>query len=177
MGVQEKRGIVYNRIIKEKMKDKIEFIRKKCIEANPEINKLDMGCAYKRKAIKGAWHKHTLVRPVSYENLCGCKQGMLSTQAFRSFKCGLCKKEKSWPNGGVPKWCLDCASERKVCPHCKTGLEILGREIRLADMLITLEGKVRNESALVLIAMWNLLKDSLQDQSEETIDFIYDLLK
>lgn len=173
----------------------LAFIKEKCWEANPEIKELKRNCLYQRKAIKGRWFTHELNNDNSYENLCGCKKGVLTTQAFTSFKCGLCRKGKSWHNGMSPKWCIDCAKDRSVCPHCKTGLRILGRDIHLADVLLAIKdaedrGKnyieveadgsmtciVKFERTIVSKVCWNLLK-TLDDQEEECLTFIYNLLK
>lgn len=64
-------------------------------------------------------------------------------------------------------------------------IKILGREIRLADVLLAMkslkERKWTDQAWLITGSKddcnWNLLKDSLTDQSEETIEFLYELLK
>ena len=53
---------------------------------------------------------------------------------------------------------------------------IIGRDIRLADVLYivnTIDYLQKDN----VVCMWNLLKDSLDEQSPDTIDFIYNLLK
>lgn len=63
--------------------------------------------------------------------------------------------------------------------------EILGRDIHLADVLyaITITDseamaeKVAGDLTFQSINSWNLLKDSLKDQSEETLEFLANLLK
>jgi hypothetical protein len=51
----------------------------------------------------------------------------------------------------------------------------LGRPIRLADVLWTLKTVHKGEHGKDLI--WNLCADDLREQSEETINFLYELLK
>lgn len=60
--------------------------------------------------------------------------------------------------------------------------EILGRPIRLADVLLVLKDKVgasQNVTKLVygIGIYWRMKKDDLRDQSPECIDFLYSLLK
>lgn len=68
--------------------------------------------------------------------------------------------------------------------------EILGRSIRLTDVLlaikaykIKLDFDTRSQPFLFITdwkektVIWNLLKDNLEDQSEETLEFISNLLK
>lgn len=77
-------------------------------------------------------------------------------------------------------------------PHPKY-VKILGRPIRLADVLLAMRGKVSNkafslhsggyrdylwfEDKEISLNFWNLLRDSLTEQSDETILFLVDLLK
>jgi hypothetical protein len=57
---------------------------------------------------------------------------------------------------------------------------IFGRPIRLADVLLAMTRVLNGEEAqrpvLELIDDWNLRADDLEKQSEETINFLYDLL-
>lgn len=148
--------------------EKLNLVRQWVISAVPEIVELKWGCRYRRKAIKGRWFDHVLDHHTDWQFVCGCARGTLTTQAFTTFKCGLCREGKSWPNGAPPKWCIECAKERSVCPYCKTGLEILGRPISLEDVL---------QAAGILtyiIASWHLGRP-LDEQSPETIDFLYSL--
>lgn len=87
--------------------------------------------------------------------------------------------------------------EEGECAECDLGIitdkssKILGRPIRLADVLIPLARKLGAHRPTINYTIdkiifnggapwnpsWNLLKDSLSDQSEETVNFIYELLK
>jgi hypothetical protein len=56
--------------------------------------------------------------------------------------------------------------------------------VRLADVLLAMDAKLKtpffetaNDWERFLFIKWNLYKDSLEEQSEETVAFIYDLLK
>lgn len=139
------------------MNDKLELIRKKCIEANPEIVELKFGCEV-------------------VLNLNNDKAVLLGETS--SFLSGWFKTNNEiYPVGG----------------HT---FEIIGRPIRLADVIFAISKNwVRDNSdksrlmgtfvffsdqqskLLCTVSLWNLLKDNLEDQSEETISFIYDLLK
>lgn len=57
-------------------------------------------------------------------------------------------------------------------PPMSQEFEILGRDIRLADILYTLKMYSR-----YVDPYYNLLKDNLNDQSDECVEFIYNLLK
>lgn len=67
--------------------------------------------------------------------------------------------------------------------------QILGRPITLADVLLTIAfgktvGFIRTDTGLIeidqnpseLLSLWNL-KENLENQSEETIEFLYNLIK
>lgn len=69
----------------------------------------------------------------------------------------------------------------------------VGRDIRLADIVLMLAREVKPNPELEMHSLqisiskrsthgrdnclWNLLKDNLEEQSNETIDFIYQLIK
>lgn len=54
--------------------------------------------------------------------------------------------------------------------------EIIGRPIRLADVLGTVYPDEITNTHLAIVARWNLKQDDLSLQSQETIDFLYSLL-
>ena len=126
--------------------DKIEFIRKACIEANGEIAELKFGCK-----VKGS--RHDIIGQV-YVNTGDRIEVM--------FGCDMDAYE------------ID-----------STHFEIIGRPIRLADVLwaINMPIKYHTKTPTVkielckLLSSWNLLKDNLEDQSEETVTFISNLIK
>ena len=53
---------------------------------------------------------------------------------------------------------------------------IIGRPIRLADVLGTVYPDEITNTHLAIVARWNLKQDDLTLQSQETIDFLYSLL-
>lgn len=57
--------------------------------------------------------------------------------------------------------------------------KIIGRDIRLADVLLAIVKISITDKSLVsfIYTEWSLVKDSLEDQSPETIEFIFNLLK
>jgi hypothetical protein len=67
-------------------------------------------------------------------------------------------------------------------PNCQYAEHTFsGRSIRLADVLLAIFEADAEERADELIhgsvKVWNLRKDHLNEQSEETIDFLADLLR
>lgn len=131
--------------------DKIKKIRQVCISANPEI--AEWRCY-------GCWKKYA-------EYLNGCSA--------------------CWRDD------LSVEQNNKIFPRRKV-IKII-REIRLADVLLTLkekdpellqQGSIDDgESKRIrfhikfsyLFSNYNLKNDNLENQSEETINLIYDLLK
>lgn len=78
--------------------------------------------------------------------------------------------------------------------ECFTGCHVIGRPIRLSDVLLAIYSfrdernekvpstterynKNRDEDELLIWQYWNLRKDDLTQQSLETLQFIADLLK
>lgn len=113
---------------------------------------------------------------------CKCTRGVLTTQGFTSFRCGLCRRKLSWHNGLQPKWCNDCALKRGVCGHCKRPNIQNARSIGLEDVLNAINAKNRDEGiylpelfAFGHPARWKL-GEPIDQQSEAVIDFIYQIL-
>lgn len=138
--------------------EQIEFIRQKCIEANPEIMELKFGCGVK-------W------RDEEFTFISGGMAGQYTL---------------------FNKRCHAVFASPSEC-------EILGRDIRLADVLLAISKNKKNwhsqEWGVVGVelaegghyahfssnecgyAEWDLLTDDLTLQSPETIEFIFNLLK
>lgn len=130
---------------------KIEYIWAKCIEANPSIKDLKMGCKLDEngRILNILYSDISLVKVIDEEG---------KIEGF---------SRSDWAHT----------------------MQIIGREIRLADVLLALSkvGAVTNGGKYLINIVsdgnshidyrWNLLKDSLTEQSEETIEFIYSLLK
>lgn len=132
------------------MKEQIEFIRQKAIEANPDIKKLKFGCVVENKG-----KKYLIFR----EYMDGY---FLATDGKHS----------------------ELHVSKLNNQHTET--EILGRDIRLADIIqalmltkkwlgASLENQCRDYFNILI--QYNLRQDRLEDQSPETIEFIYNLLK
>lgn len=51
------------------------------------------------------------------------------------------------------------------------------REIRLADALLAINQKEWGGVSIRPLTIWNLEKNNLDDQDQETLDFLYKLLK
>lgn len=144
--------------------EKLSFIREKCIEANPSIKDLIIGC-------KIEWEN----QPFTIINY-----GTSQYDKYEKF-CNLINKSDQICDGdGIIK-----------SPNTK----IFGRDIRLADVLLAIEKnskdsffmigqngefnqlKLHSGEEISSGIKYNFLKDNLTDQSEETIEFLYQLLK
>lgn len=139
-----------------KTQENLELIRKACIAANPEIGYVHyfpvgenkcLGCGVQRKWVDR-------------------KTDFLETH----------KEGGSYREVTVTEY----DETGKPCPK-------LGREPRLADVLVVI-GKIETwghgwaripdrELAELCFVHWNLLKDNLSEQSDETINFLAELLK
>jgi hypothetical protein len=137
--------------------EKLEFIRAKCIEVNPSIKDLVVG-VIARGGSRNELMIYTGFKPDISEYGNG---NMLHNFSYIA------------RNGGYV--------------DSRQNFEIIGRDIKLSDILLAI-GMYTDECVCVLddgtfadredvvLGDWNLLKDNLEDQSEETIDFIYNNL-
>lgn len=158
---------------------KLEAVRKACIKANPEIVELKFGCEFYQK------HRKT--------------GEVLSDAVYVFVGRGIDVRETSFcltnRYAGDAIGCYDgyasyeVQSEKNMAGY----IEIIGRPIRLADVLLALNRKSNTsgywavdttgawldmrKSVRHIMSEWNLRKDSLDEQSEETISFLYELLK
>ncbi len=155
---------------------KIEEIRKKCIEVNPEIVELKFGCLIKNPnkllgtgiLVEADENEKFISWQIHYPDM--------NDDIFCSFKSK--NRGTSWHKPITPNY------------------EILGRPIRLADVLLAItmhdpiryiaisapgswleikNGKYQNCMEDGMQA-WDLLKDSLTDQSDDCINFIHSLI-
>lgn len=141
--------------------EKLEAIRAACIKANPSIMDMEWGC----EARQGKDMYIILAKNAIYKNTSYLVRQKESGAVHDSSILG-------------PNW------------------HVLGRPIRLADVLLAIITKDPANRTRVIVESsgqfifcvfgdegkkagpsWNLLKDSLTDQSPETIDFLYQLLK
>jgi hypothetical protein len=142
----------------------LELIRQKCIEANPEIVELKFGCVVKNE-------RH------------GWIQRVASDESHPVYENDESEKVVYWAIS------LDSATMRLGNEDWK----IIGRPIRLADVLLAIEKSKLYRSAELLFegdgivslrvgqyessCAYDLRKDDLNSQSEETIDFFANLLR
>ena len=140
----------------------LELIRQKCIETNPEIMELKFGCEVQ---YRNSEERVTAIGK-EYQNpeLPGCL----------------------FVPVGYPKGTDEFKARGN--PEIRT-LHILGRPIRLADVLLAMQAQAEKDLANRQIPLprpalfgkvanqWNLKADDLSKQSEETINFIAELLK
>lgn len=136
--------------------EQIELIKQKCVEANQSIMDLVFGCEIKRK---GATKRELFVG--DFADTMSIVR-IDDNGAYLPFE--------------VPK------------PPMSQEFEIIGRDIRLADVFNALGNKVYNilddepqnypmTNLDAIVSGYNLLKDNLNDQSDECVEFIYNLLK
>lgn len=156
-----------------KTEKNIEKIRKACIAANHEIMELKLGC---RLRDKGDGEKYIFID--WHFNSCPT---VMPIEAYG----------KHWQDDG-------CAWQDSIFSMGSVGggpiegtpetYEIQGREIRLSDVLMILPKKYMIDSSGNFAEeiccqeydfcgiQWNLEKDNLEEQSEETLSFIANLL-
>lgn len=150
---------------KQSMKQKIEFIRLKCIEVNPSIKDLVFGCELRAKM----WNKKAKLQ---------WKKGVLIENG----------SERTNPTA-FPYIKFD-----KGTDYGYHEIEIIGRPIRLSDIFVAMKSMntdqrmAINENGTFMNlsegsehwglcwGSWDLKNDDLEKQSPETIDFLFDLL-
>lgn len=123
--------------------DKINYIRQKCIEANPEIVELKFGCNVRLEDYSAFPNAH-------------------GTYIGKGFASGIEKIYVLHPDERL------YPIDRKFKP--------LGRPIRLADVCLAVLKRLDIYPDLKVIR-WDYRADDLEKQDEETIKFIYELLK
>lgn len=144
--------------------EKIEAIRKACIAVNPEIVELKFGCelyypSYPMNAviISDSPTGNGNIRSLRTDKGHGFFTDVVNSEGTL-IRRNMFEGEELW--------------------------KIIGRPIRLADVLLVIEDPVCGamEEALELIDpsykhAWNLRNDNLLNQSSDTVDYIYDLIK
>jgi hypothetical protein len=136
----------------------IEAIRAACIAANPEIVELKFGCKVKL-ALRTGFHAAYL------------KKFDTNQFTFDGFQKLMSDKENGW---------IDIGEYYEK----NNEWEIIGRPIRLADVLLVVE-QIPNAysrtaqfeiNAKNICKRWDMRTDDLTQQSDETIVFIHSLL-
>jgi|ERR1700735_2616515 len=169
------------------MNDKIQTIREKCIEANPEIVELKFGCEIQL-------YDEDMTIATLIGGIGKCTRHKKATNCNED-----CDIESAL-------WVSTVESDPKelyeptewIIEKSRTDLyKILGRPIRLADVLLAIgpDNQPITVDANGIITSfkanpkdwespifdkqvdWNLRADDLEKQSPETIEFLYDLLK
>lgn len=148
--------------------NKLQFIREKCIDANPEIVELKFGC----ELYHHNYHKNAKIYEVRATGNGDIVR--YDTDKGHSFYSDEVAEGKIGRNGLKEIWI------------------IIGRPITLSDVLLAM-GKTNNEQrvsmrtdgTIVFVNViteqtencrWNL-KETFENQSKETISFIYGILK
>lgn len=143
--------------------EKIEIIRQKCVEANPEIVKLKFGCIIR---MTGEKQPDYIKTPVPITSVKPMSDGCWETP-WGCFHPKINKKE--YIIIGCPIRLADVllAIKKRMWFDLKKIFE------DYTDLLNTDWANLY----FFLIENWNLRKDDLTLQDEPTIDFIYSLLK
>ena len=150
----------------------LEIIRKACVKANPSIMDLVFGCEIKLDNKKNA---------VLYYEKGGSSFDGENTEYYEGALCLYSEEGEFLTYGDESEYKMPKIND----------IEILGRPIRLADVLLAVGFKTKKmnyfhsvdkEDHLCLgnwvdTVRWNLRKDSLTDQSPETINFLAEILK
>lgn len=153
------------------IQEKIDAIRAACVAANPSIMDLTFGCLVKQKySVKE--YVPVICEGTSISRTDDGEQEYVITTHGHT---------------------RDQVFIKRYYPSDNYIVEILGRPVRLADVLFSRQnhpgpiGVDINGYFLdcdddmtkiqILEVKWNLIKDDLRDQSPETIEFIYSLLK
>lgn len=141
----------------------LELVRQACIAANPDILKLEFGCEVWIDDIEGEG-QYSIWEYIGDVDI-HSNQDTLWKCAFSTFA------TVKWGNFKL---------EGK--PHV-----LLGRPIRLADVLLAViyvaphkdESPMQRDvnERLIIQGDWNLFKDDLRSQSDETVAFLAELLK
>lgn len=155
-------------------KDQINFIQQKCVEANPEIVELKFGCEIELR-------DEDQTRTTYIGGVGKCKKHKKSSSCHED-----CLIESAMSLAVVendPQEFYEL-SEWVIERHETDLYRILGRPIRLADVFLAVghnqgyrDGKMQASQLYTIVEVWNLRADDLEKQSEETINFLYELLK
>ena len=142
----------------------IKQIRKKCIEANPEIVELKFGCEIEIPKLNNFTFKGIIF-----------KLKLSKTPHYVGVAYGSMYRESE-----------NFSHEREIHFDDLVEKKIIGRPIRLADVLFTVAQKapplfsqqviMEAEEPRKILGMWNLKDDNLEHQSKETIEFIHSFL-
>ncbi len=162
--------------------EKLTAVREAVIRAVPSIMDLKFGC--KVKLLFGDYH---------------------GDDGLVEYQCGKCSKHKTGRKCNIDCPIEDAVSvlvypedEPREFVLLSNGKDykILGRDIHLADVLLAIEGNIKSKwlkspspqetfgnyqpylelNAHELLKRWDLTQDNLNDQSEETCNFLYNLL-
>ena len=152
---------------------KLEAIRRACVKANPKIVELKPGCEFYQKNRK----TDEVLSDAVYVFL---GRGIDSREINFSLTDRYARDEIGRYDGYAYN---EVQSEKNLEGY----IEIIGRPIRLADVLLVFRGRSlkgcdpnetypsRNE--ISILQRWNIRNDDLSKQSEDTVDFIHGLLK
>lgn len=149
------------------MNEKLELIRKACIKANPSIMELGFGCEVEWRDEKATLTGQVFTDSESKERYYSITPSLKGVDTFS-------EKDGYWKILGRPIRLADVllAIHAQTADRKVTGFwTVVGENGEFAKLMLH-EGELENCNIA-----WNLLKDDLRQQSEETVDFLYDLLK
>lgn len=166
----------------------LELIRRKCIEANPEIEELKFGCGLYVETL-GGYGGHDIInqhRRVTAEQ---CR-----TEGLPPYLVGAYFGERGYIQ---PDFRMIAGLRDATVPNVFRVVEVIDRPLRLADVLLAALTKWRNTpdlkeeprmwlefvaalcngSSEFVPQAWNLRKDDLAEQSDECLAFLANLLE
>lgn len=167
--------------------ENIKIVREACIAANPSIAELEKGCLVKRKVFK---LKIEGEPELESESVFEVYDRNYTFDGERFHIDGFCWVENkvTYPSVTDRKFNYENLED-----HGAVKYEIIGRPIRLADVLLAMNTNIiridatltQGDSGYCLYVsvkenghmFWNLLKDDLEEQSDETISFLCGILK
>jgi hypothetical protein len=132
------------------MNDKIEFIRQRCIEANPEITKRHERFVFTKSFLQKERHR-------ALESISGI---VLSHKGPLVYVLKDGNRSRRWYN--------------------HKAIITTGYPVRLADIIHAVDQismKRQHAICMQICEAWEMTKDDITEQSPETVDFIHDLFR
>lgn len=160
---------------------KLEAVRQACIKANPEIVELKFGCEFRAGT---STMLYTDTESYAVNNIGFLRAHFCSKEYPRNAWEGERRESPTSMHSGkdIESLLKESISASKAFSNTYPSVEIIGRPIRLSDVILALRTSNIHEDdwkeeLCRLTNKWDARKDSLGEQSEETISFLYELLK
>jgi hypothetical protein len=144
---------------------KLEYIRSKCIEANPDILKLEFGCELEVNipADGNPWDGAEYSPEKTYKAIVTADEYIQFPNGDHSYDCPVDHLKENVYKGEY------------VDDEDLTQIIVKGRPIRFADVLLATR-KISECYDMDILSLWNLLDNDLNNQSQKCWDLIANLL-